>query len=174
MRKRSEWELRKCMKTTIVVVILSAVLLSCAKSSRVEIVTEVPSGNPSVEFKRIYFQEGRPRRSESADSVIDQEQTEVLRGLLEALQANPRIGAEIMGFADKQECLASDCHDLSLRRAKIVFDWFLNHGIPAAHLKGPLGESVDWPLDSGETVKGRALNRRVQLEPFVVSSKAGK
>ena len=160
------------MKTIIVILALLVAQASCAQPSRTDLPANIPSGNLSIDFKRIYFQEGRPRLSEAnSDSSFDQKQREVLQGLLDALKANPMLGAEIIGFADKNECLSSECHELSLRRAKVVFDWFIRHGLPAAQLKGPLGESIDWPLDGGETAEGRALNRRVQLEPFPVQSK---
>lgn len=123
----------------------------------------------SVEFKRIYFPAGRPLESESSANlveVLDREQMKVLLGLLETLKRNPILGANVMGFADKNECLPPECRKLSLRRAKIVFDWLLDHDVHRAQLRGPSGESTDWPLDDGETENGRALNRRVQLEPY--------
>jgi hypothetical protein len=123
----------------------------------------------SVEFKRIYFPPGRPLQSESSpdiDKVLDQEQMNVLLDLHQTLKEDSTIGAEVMGFADKNECLPRECRKLSLRRAKMVFDWLLDHDIPLKQLRGPSGESIDWPLDDGETEDGRALNRRVQLEPY--------
>jgi len=141
--------------------VLIAMLSSCLSIHRAEAY--------SVEFKRIYFPPGRPLQSESSadiDKVLDQEQMHVLLGLLQALKGDPIVGAEVMGFADKNECLPRACRQLSLRRAKIVFDWLLDNGVPVEQLRGPSGESIDWPLDSGETEDGRAINRRVQLEPY--------
>jgi OOP family OmpA-OmpF porin len=135
------------------------------------------SGNASVEFKRINFPEKRPDKNEphvDIDSVLDGEQKAVLQDLAKALTDNPVIGARVVGFSDKNECRATECNELSLRRARLVFDWLLRNGVPAKQLKGPDGESTDYPLDDGDTEEERALNRRVQLEPYTVSSEKPK
>ena len=131
-------------------------------------------GNASLEFKRITFPEKRPRENESRSDIeviLGGEQRKILNELLQALKENPIIGAKVVGFSDKHECKAAECDALSLRRARLVFDWFLKNGIPAAQLKGPKGESTEFPLDDGDTEDGRELNRRVQLEPYTVSGK---
>jgi hypothetical protein len=131
-------------------------------------------GNASLEFKRINFPEKRPRENElhsDIEVILGEDQCKVLKELLQALKDNPTIGARIVGFADKHECKAAECDALSLRRARLVFDWFLMKGIPAAQLKGPEGESTAFPLDDSDTEDGKKLNRRVQLEPYTVSGK---
>lgn len=126
-------------------------------------------GAHTLEFRRLCFPPGRPLQSESSadmDEVLNQERMDAHLGSLLALKENPGIGAEVMGFADESECSPRECRRLSLRRAKIVFDWLRDHGVPAARLRGPSGESTGWPLDNGESEDGRAMNRRVQLEPY--------
>lgn len=133
---------------------------------------EVPNGNMSLEFKRINFPENRPGKNESyidIDFVLDEKQRAALRDFASILIGNPTIGVRVVGFADKCECQAMECGELSLRRAKFVFDWLLENGVAARQLKGPDGESTYYPLDDGDTEQGKALNRRVQLEPHTVS-----
>lgn len=138
-----------------------ATLFICSSPHRVNAHT--------VEFARICFSPGRPSQLETSadmEELLDQEQMGGLLGSLRALKENPILGVKVVGYADKDECRPRECVQLSLRRAKIVFDWFFDHGVPVEQLRGPSGESTDWPLDSGETEDGRALNRRVQLEPY--------
>lgn len=121
----------------------------------------------SLEAEKIYFSEGRPGLSETypdMESVVDQQ---VLSRLLKALQEHPSIGVDVTGFADEHESEPIDCRNLSLRRAKLVFDWLLDHGFSLTRLRGPLGESIDWPI--GRTEDERHFNRRVQLELHIVS-----
>lgn len=135
---------------------------------------DVLNGNASLEFKRVTFPERRPKKNESyvdLDVILDRAQRETLGELLQALKNNPTIGAKIIGFSDRHECRARECDELSLRRARLVFDWLLRNGVPAMQLKGPIGESTNYPLDDGDANDGRALNRRVQLEPYALPKK---
>lgn len=125
----------------------------------------------SVDMQKIRFPDGRPFHSETADDlrkILSNENTLALESVLRALLERPDLGVEVMGFADKNECRPSDCRELSLRRAKVIFDWLKNNGVKASQLKGPKGESTDWPVDDAATESGREFNRRVQFEPFLV------
>jgi hypothetical protein len=128
--------------------------------------------NASLEFKRIVFPEGRPRESEATDidRIIDAEQQKVLRQLLQALKDSPTIGVTVVGYTDARECSAVDCDALSLRGARCVFDWLIANGLPPNRLRGPEGKSATFPIGD-ETDEGRAVNRRVQLEPFLASAR---
>lgn len=76
----------------------------------------------------------------------------------------PRIRVEIMGFTDRHECAASECDDLSFRRAKSVYDWLLSRGLSSSKLKGPTGNGSEWPIDRSGTEDGWQYNRRVQFD----------
>ncbi|WP_300620812.1 OmpA family protein [Dokdonella sp.] len=126
----------------------------------------------SVDFKRVYFPEGKPGRDESSKDlafILDDEQMKNLMQILAALKERPDLGAKVLGFADEKECSTSECPDLSLRRAKAVFDWLLGHGLPVRQIKGPEGLSTNWPLYGGATSRERRFNRRVDFEPFTIS-----
>ena len=125
----------------------------------------------SLEFKRIYFAEGRPKKTESSNDlsvILDRQQMENLQQILSALKERSDLGVKVLGFADKDECDASECSDLSSRRARAIFDWLLRHGLPAKQIKGPEGLSTNWPLYDGATNEERRFNRRVDFEPFTI------
>lgn len=126
----------------------------------------------SLELKRIYFPDGRPRKGESVDDlpeILDKKQLADLEQILEALKERPDIGVKVLGFADRNECAPSDCSDLSLRRAKAVLDWLLNHGLPSVQLRGSEGMSTAWPLYKDATEEERLFNRRVDFEPYLLT-----
>ena len=125
----------------------------------------------SVDMQKVRFPDGRPLHSETADDlrkVLSNDDTLALEGVLGTLLERPEIGVEVLGFADKNECHPTDCRELSLRRARVIFDWLKRNGVKASQLKGPKGESTDWPVDDAATKIGREFNRRVQFEPFLV------
>ncbi|GMV27958.1 MAG: hypothetical protein AMXMBFR59_00830 [Rhodanobacteraceae bacterium] len=127
----------------------------------------------SVDMQKVRFADGRPFHSEIADDlrkILSSEDTRALESVLRALLERPDLGVEVMGFADKNECRPSDCRELSLRRAKVIVDWLKSNGVKASQLKGPKGESTDWPVDDAVTNSGREFNRRVQFEPFLVKT----
>lgn len=141
-----------------------------AASQPVGAFTDPPSSF-DVEFKRIEFPQGKPDSHQTgvnAEKILSEEEIAVLWELRAALLERPFLGATVTGYADAQECMADACRELSLRRAGLVLDWLLQHGVPGVQLRGPASESTDFPLNPGETEEDRARNRRVQLLPFVV------
>ena len=125
----------------------------------------------SLDIKTIHFPEGKPLTAQTAsdiDTVLDVEERRTLEAIRDALQQSPSLGVEVSGYADKNECSISECYTLSLRRARIILDWLSTHGVPEAQLKGPVGESVDFPLYEGATAEERSFNRRVHFEAYTV------
>jgi len=103
--------------------------------------------------------------NDDLETILDEDQRQVLRGLLKALLARPYLGAKVVGFADERECEPPECFDLSLRRAKAVHDWLLKHGLAHRQLQGPVGEST---LFSPPTESTTVNNGRVEFEPFLL------
>jgi outer membrane protein OmpA-like peptidoglycan-associated protein len=89
-----------------------------------------------------------------------------LEQTLEVLKGRSDIKVKVVGYADENECHISDCQNLSFRRAKFVFDWLLEHGVPSEQLKGPEGLSTTWPLYRNATEKERVFNQRVDFEIY--------
>jgi outer membrane protein OmpA-like peptidoglycan-associated protein len=74
---------------------------------------------------------------------------------------NPGLRIEIGGHTDNEGTEEYNV-DLSMKRARAVYDYLLDHGITAGRLsyKG-YGESS--PVSSNESEEGRALNRRTEI-----------
>jgi OOP family OmpA-OmpF porin len=70
---------------------------------------------------------------------------------------------EIIGFTDNQECSGSECQALSLRRAQVVYDWLVAHGVSPNNLRAPVGRGSDLAIDSNDTELGRQRNRRTEV-----------
>jgi OmpA-OmpF porin, OOP family len=85
----------------------------------------------------------------------------LLNGVAEDLKKYPRLRIELQGHTDSS---GSDAYNLKLsqQRADSVREHLVEQGVPAARLvaKG-YGESM--PIESNETVAGRAKNRRVVM-----------
>lgn len=126
------------------------------------------SAQASVDVVSIYFPEGRPRPDEGSGQLremLDKDQFSSLVDLFEEIRRRPRFGLIVYGFSDKAECLPSTCNALSLRRARVVYDWLLQSGLSDDQLKGPFGEPGDFSyrIDGGD---GR-FNRRVGFELYM-------
>ncbi len=80
------------------------------------------------------------------------------------LRENPDLQVRIEGHTDN---IASAQYNqkLSLRRARAVHDYLVNHGIKAQRLS-VAGFGFSRPVASNGTAQGRAKNRRVELTPF--------
>jgi OOP family OmpA-OmpF porin len=86
----------------------------------------------------------------------------ILKTLLTYLIDNPKIRILISGHTDD---LGSDEYnlELSINRAKSVYNWLINNGIESARLKFS-GFGKSQPLYNDTTEKSRALNRRVEVK----------
>ncbi|MBF0187375.1 MAG: OmpA family protein [Magnetococcales bacterium] len=80
------------------------------------------------------------------------------------LQANPRLRIEIQGHTDHVGTNIFNM-DLSQRRAQTVRSYLIKRGI-AAHRMQARGYGEEQPIADNATIKGRAMNRRVQLNPI--------
>ena len=84
-----------------------------------------------------------------------------LDGVVQTLQNNPSIDAEVAGYTDNTGKAAYNMQ-LSQRRAEAVMKYLVDHGIDASRLSAKgYGESDR--MASNKTAAGRAQNRRVEL-----------
>ena len=105
---------------------------------------------------------------ETASAILDDESTNVLDGVADALLANPSTRVIVEGHTDSQG--SEDVNlTLSENRAQTVVDYLINAGVAADRLSAAgFGESR--PVAENGTPIGRAQNRRIE---FVVPAEEG-
>lgn len=148
---------------------LCAVLLGCAAAVKSNVLANDVDTQPplaSAEFLGVKFQPGRPA---VGDSFLDSakspsiEQEDRLKIDADGLKTIPGVRVEIIGFTDDRECSGQECYELSMRRAKIVYDWFISRGVPKGKLQDPEGRGSEMAIYSNETEEGRQQNRRAEV-----------
>ena len=119
-----------------------------------------------IDLRGINFKFDRPRKSEhniaptlrepTADSIA------ILDQAADVLQRNPNVKVQIQGHTDS---VGTDAYNMGLsdRRAQIVNDYLLAHGVSASQITGVQGFGESQPIDTNATKEGRARNRRVEL-----------
>lgn len=130
-----------------------------------------PNGCPQkvvIDLRGVNFKFDRPSKGETdvaptlrkptADSMM------ILKQAVDTLKRYPQVKVTVAGFTDSVGA-ASYNQGLSERRAKIVFDYLVAHGVDTSRLEGPVGHGEDNPVASNKTDDGRARNRRVELQP---------
>ena len=120
----------------------------------------------SFEFMPVVFKSGRPAIGESLESAFNSSEFDqglALKHDVDALKNQPRFRVEIVGFADPDECSGRACYELSERRAKLVYDWLVDHGAPKKCLVGYKGRGAEEPLYRAGEEDVRQRNRRVEV-----------
>ncbi|MGB3618753.1 MAG: OmpA family protein, partial [Catalinimonas sp.] len=85
-----------------------------------------------------------------------------LNRAIDFLKKNESMTAEIAGHTDN---IGSDAYNqgLSQQRARAVYDYFVQNGVPAGRLSSKgYGESE--PAATNSTPEGRQQNRRVEMK----------
>jgi len=105
-------------------------------------------------LKNIFFETDSFNLKPSSESELNK--------LVDFLNANAKIKIEISGHTDNIGKPAYNL-DLSLKRAKSVYNYLIGHGINASRLsyKG-FGDTI--PLSSNDNEEGRAQNRRTEMK----------
>jgi flagellar motor protein MotB len=131
--------------------------LSEIKSSMDPVLKDIPlepvrEGNKMV-LRNIFFN--------TDQFQLEPESYPELEKLTGFLNANPFLKVEIGGHTDNQGTPEYNL-DLSLKRAKAVYEYLLTDGVEPQRLSfRGYGESI--PVSSNETDEGRALNRRTEI-----------
>ena len=122
--------------------------------------------NQTIDLRGVEFKFDHPRPGEklvpslkapTADSV------QILDEAIDTLKRNPNVRVEVDGHTDS---VGSDAYNqkLSERRAKGVYDYLTEHGVPQSQLDGPRGFGESQPIDTNDTAAGRQRNRRTELK----------
>ena len=129
-----------------------------------------PDGCPQkvvIDLRGVNFKFDRPKKGEhkieptlqvpTADSVA------ILDQAVDALKRYPDIKVELDGHTDS---IGTDAYNqkLSERRAQIVNDYLIAHGIDSSRITAVKGFGESQPIDTNATKAGRARNRRTELK----------
>jgi OmpA-OmpF porin, OOP family len=120
-----------------------------------------------IDIRGIDFKAGLPVADSHLTDVVAEpshDSIAILEQDAAVLREFPKLRVKIVGFTDNQECHEIACAELSRRRAKYVRDWFLSDGIPSQQLDGPEGHGSAEPIDNNATERGRARNRRAEVQ----------
>jgi len=90
--------------------------------------------------------------------------TFMLDAAIDVLEQNPDVKVEVQGHTDS---VGDPDYNMGLseRRAKAVYDYMLAKGMPASRMRVK-GYGATKPHFSNDSEQGRALNRRVELQPY--------
>jgi hypothetical protein len=122
----------------------------------------------------IGFKSGHPADSESLTDSMDGPPhfREQLSFAIHLMEKEPRT-MRVVGSADGTECVPSACDNLAMRRATLLYDYLIQHGISKTKLESPsvIHERINVANDA--TDRGHAANLRANryarvwwVEPF--------
>lgn len=129
-----------------------------------------PDGCPqslTIDLRGVNFKFDRPKKGEknidptlqvpTADSIA------ILDQAVDALNRYPDLTIKLDGYTDS---IGTDAYNqgLSERRAKIVNEYLLSHGVAASRITGVTGYGETNPVDTNATAAGRARNRRTEIK----------
>jgi OOP family OmpA-OmpF porin len=95
-------------------------------------------------------------------ATLKPESIRILDAAVNTLKNHPQIKVEVAGHTDSRGSEAYN-QQLSERRAKVVYDYLVDHGIDANRLSWR-GYGESQPIADNSTEAGRAQNRRTELK----------
>jgi outer membrane protein OmpA-like peptidoglycan-associated protein len=113
----------------------------------------------SIRMDKLYFKNDSAVVTEASYTVLDE--------IYSFLSKNPEVSVEIGGHTNGLPP-HEYCDKLSTERAKVVYDYLLKKGIPAARLQYK-GYGKRLPIDSNTTIEGRRRNQRVEIKILKLS-----
>ncbi len=131
-------------------------------------VDEMPAQTAVViDLRGINFKFDRPRKGERNIAPTLQEPTSdsiaILDQAADVLQRNPNVMVRVEGHTD---AIGTDAYNMGLsdRRAQIVNDYLLSHGVSASQISGVQGFGESQPICTTDlSAECRAQNRRTEL-----------
>ncbi|QWT20900.1 OmpA family protein [Bacillus sp. NP157] len=110
----------------------------------------------------VFFESSMPSKSTTLSQALsDTEGSEKVLAMdlavINKLPASYKI--QVVAQTDSSECINKECLELSLRRAALVNQWLLEHGVPSTRLLTPIGLGNEQPISSNSTAIGRGRNR---------------
>lgn len=119
------------------------------------------------DFFGVYFKPNQPSPDGMLIPALSETLGDAERALehdLTVISAFPKDARfRVVGFTDAKECIGRECVELSLRRAQLIHDWLISHGVSSARLGSPYGYGSARPIGDNTTESGRARNRRAYI-----------
>ena len=112
-----------------------------------------PAPSKPVVLRNVFFETG--------SAALLPASTNELNRLVDLLQETPALRIQISGHTDTVGDDSSN-QTLSENRAKSVYDYLVKQGIPSERLRFT-GFGETQPIDTNDTVEGRARNRRTEF-----------
>ncbi len=128
-----------------------------------------PDGCPQkvvIELRGVHFKFDRPHIGETKIKPTLQDASEGVNLLDQAVDTLKRykdVRVKVAGYTDSIGTAAYN-QALSMRRARIVYNYLVDHGVSPKELEGPVGHGENDPVASNATAEGRSRNRRVELQ----------
>lgn len=129
-----------------------------------------PDGCPQkvvIDLRGVNFKFDRPKKGEhNIDPTLQvptSDSVAILDQAIDALKRYPDIKVELDGHTDS---VGTDAYNqkLSERRAQIVDDYLIAHGIDSSRISAVKGFGESQPIDTNATKEGRARNRRTEMK----------
>jgi OmpA-OmpF porin, OOP family len=129
-----------------------------------------PDGCPQkvvIDLRGVNFKFDRPHKGETDIGPTLQkpmsDSMDILNQAVDTLKRYPNVRVMVAGYTDS---VGSEAYNqtLSERRAKIVYNYLVSHGVSASQLDGPVGHGESNPVATNATKDGRARNRRTELQ----------
>ena len=131
-------------------------------SSQPELIDKIPTDSRNnytdLNIQNITFEINKNKLGQVGFNILD--------SVVQYLNFYPAANLKIQGHTDNTGSIASN-QILSVARAKICFDYFVNKGIESKRLL-LIGFGEDSPLFDNSTLLGRSKNRRVEFMSFLL------
>lgn len=130
-------------------------------------IVRLSSATSLIDFLGVEFQDGKPTPTSILEDSVKlpvEKSIAILEQAADTLRRHPELKIRIVGFTDDQECIGtSPCQELSRRRATLVYEWLLTHGVLSVQVTSVEGIG-DQPIDFSPVNDMR--NSRCQSKPF--------
>lgn len=163
--------MHKSMRLILVLAIGSCGACSTTASRDIDSRAALHPAASAPELLAVLFKEGHPNAGDRlTDAVTDPEFTEnALARDAEIINRLTQLKFQVSGTTDNRECSAQECIALSLRRAQLVYDWLVAHGVQEKQLESPVGRGDQVPITDNITETARSANRRAIIAPVLTN-----
>jgi len=117
------------------------------------------------ELLSVLFKSAMPAPGDSlgASLLPDSGADKALSDNLDILNLYPAAKVRLVGYTDDQECSGPACDALSLRRARLVRDWLVAHGVPETRFSATDAGGLYLAISYKPTESERNLSRRTDF-----------